>query len=255
MAIPLPLTNKLLSDIAQVTFDNGRYLEPDDLQVLKLAPQIEKLGQTFPDQRLLLLARLAITVGDREKVEYYLRNAERIHAESIQIDLVRITMLAMMGYCSESLPLLRKLCTRDGGALPLFLRDLPPTGSVHLINQAFDEAQKMNLKNVPTCPENYRLSAKIMDFWGDTDDDWAKALDAAGEVLRAKKLFFMSQGLELKPVDCPMDGGLPYVKVAYQVHVNVETAVDMTCEFADRLALSGVKIPQSMIFEFRSEEV
>jgi hypothetical protein len=93
-----------------------------------------------------------------------------------------------------------------------------------------------------------------MDSWGDTDAEYSAVLDIAGEILRERRLFLGKSGLTMEPVPAPLDGAPPYVKLAFCVFVDLETSIDMTCEFSERLARSRLKIPQSLIFEFIAVE-
>lgn len=110
----------------------------------------------------------------------------------------------------------------------------------------------MHLANISS-GELFSAACRVMDSWGDTDQDYALALDIAGSIMRERKLFDQEHK-KVQVVECPADGGLGYVRVKFDVNVDLDTAIDMTCEYAERLSRAPIKIPPSMIFEFEGKE-
>lgn len=229
------------------------YIPEDSPKFVRLHDDLDRLGRADARLRSLLLAKLFGLSGNREKVEYYLRNCASLHVHAVGIELTRLMMLLNLGYFSESIAVQKQLAAPDSGALGELLRSPPGNGAFHSMCSIIEQAHIMNLHNIATPTSDFAAAVRIMDQWGDTDEDYGHALDIAGEIMRERKLFHRDL-LSTQPIEAPPDGSFGYVKLVYQVGVDVDTAIDMTCEYAERLAKSKLKIPQSMIFEFEGVE-
>jgi hypothetical protein len=248
--IQATIVDVLGDDLAKLYKDQTRFLRTNDAKFVDLSAKADKLGKVDGAARSLMLARLYGLTGDREQVDYYLANARKLHADRTDHDLAQITALLALGYFSEATPIIRECGDPQRNLLNLFLNKPPASGLLHLMVEFYLKAKEMNLTNVPDFPPQYRDAIQIMNSWGDTDDDYVAALNIAGTVMRTRELMMADKGVLIGPVPTPLDGGPPYVKLGYRVDVDLETSIDMTCEFSERLAQSGVKIPQSMVFEF-----
>lgn len=251
MYTPRPAT--IESDIhdklnAELLRSSG-YMSAQSLAFTRLYDDLNVLGKVDGAARSVHMAVLYTICGDREQAEYYLNNAMRLHATHVDVELSRLIMLLNLGYFSESLPVMRALGQREIGGAPLIIVHPPSNGAAHTINSFFDQARDMNIQNLPIEPTGTRAAAEIMDQWGDTDEDYTFALDFAGEIMRERSLIFQEDIVTL-PVPNPPDGSAGYVKLSFKVAVDLGTSIDMTCDYVDRLAKSGRKIPPSLIFEF-----
>jgi hypothetical protein len=227
------------------------FLSPTSAKFTRYMDDLNTLGKVDAASRSVLLVLLYTLCGDREQCEYYLNNAVRIHAPEGFVKSARVTMLMNLGYFSESLA---EVATFDvvRHGLPDRLMAVPPcNGAFHTHKSLFEEAQRMNISNLPLMPDGVDAAAEIMDQWGDTDEEFAAALDFAGEIMRERNLIF-EDNLVVEPVPFPPDGGVGYVKLRFKVAVDLDTSIDMTFDYNDRLARSGRKIPSSLVFEFES---
>jgi hypothetical protein len=226
------------------------FLSKESRDFVEISAEADKLGRVDGAARSLVLARLNALAGDRERVDYYLENAKRLHADALQFDLAQITALLSLGYFSEASRTIHKFGEAHQGRLNLFLEKPPLNGLFHLMESFYLKAKSMNLANVAELPATYTAAVPIMDSWGDTDEDYSAALDVAGKVMRQRRMFFGQHGVIIDPVATPLDGSPPYVKMSFKIDVDFNTALDMTCEYAEELAMANIKIPQSLVFEF-----
>jgi hypothetical protein len=253
MIYPTPQTigNSIQEKIHGLFDSITTYLPKDGMKITQLCRDLEKLGKVDAKNQSLLLVSLHTLCGDREQAEYYLRNSKKIHVAQVDIALAELTMLINLGYFSESIPVLRALVYPTSGSLTKFLSSPPGNGAFHILNSILDMAKTMNLANVAESSGAFATVVRIMDQWGDTDEDYSRVLDIAGAMLREKNLIYQD-GMVTVPVETPPDGGFGYVKLSYRIAVDFDTAIDMTCKYAERLASSHLKIPQSMMFEFEA---
>lgn len=248
---PATIANEIQARLVTLMEQSATYLSPNVSVLCRISDDLDKLGKVDAGLRSVLFAWLNVVTGNREQVEYYLNNAEKLHADEVQIGLARLTMFINLGYLSEALPLFEFLAQPDFSVVGLFVNKPPTNGACHAIAAVFERAKTMNLENRAVHRPEFAAAAEIMDQWGDSDEDYSKALDIAGEIMRERNMFFKGEMVTL-PVRAPADGSQPYVKLVFNVHTDFETAIDMTSEYSERLARSNRKIPPSMIFEFDS---
>lgn len=210
---------------------------------------LNTLGKVDAASRSVMLVLLYTLCGDRAQGDYYLDNATRIHAPAGFVKMARITMLLNLGYFSESVLEIETIDIVQHGLPDRLMAAQPSNGAFHTLNSLFERAQQMNISNLPSKPAGVDAAIQIMDEWGDTDAEYSQALDFAGEIMRERRLIFQ-ENIVVEPVLHPADGSAGYLKLRFKVAVDLDTSIDMTMEYNERLARSGRKIPPSMIFEF-----
>lgn len=253
IASPQTVGNEIQKRIFALLESSATFISPKSPEFVSIHDDLDKLGKVDAARRSVLLIDLYALCGDREEAEYYLRNARKIHADPVDVALAQLTMLVNLGYYVESVPVLRYLSNPELGQLSQLLLNPPGNGAYRLLSEMLEQGLLMKLPNITESTENIAAVARVMDQWGDTDDDYARALEVAGTIMRERKLlhrdYIVSKAVENAP-----DGGSGFVKLSYSVAVDLDTAIEMTCEYADRLAASRKKIPASLIFEFEPEE-
>ena len=249
---PETIINDLNEKIFKLSVDSKVYLSESSPQFLSLFDEATVLGKVNAAERLILLVRLYGLSCNRAKVEYYFRNAIMLHADEVRLNLAKITAFIMMGYYSETIALIDRCGDTDINQMNLFLNSPPVQRPLHLLDRFHKRATAMNLAHTPEFRPEIAQSIQIMDYWGDTDEDYSAVFDIAGEVLRSRKIVLPGIPADhyVCPVPAPKNGGPPFLKCVFVAPVDLETSIDMTCEFCDKLAESGIKIPQSLIFEF-----
>lgn len=252
MPIAKTVANDLDDDLGALIEASTYYLSEMDPEVRAISRTLDNLAKVDAAKSSSLKIRYAALLGDREMGEYWARNAERLHAEKNDI-LVGLSVLYLnLGYYSECVGPMAQLTDPVGG-IPTQIYKYPlGNGMFHLLAENHAKAKEMRVSNLPDLEEFISLSVAAMDAWNETDADYLSALDLAGEVMRRRRMFVSNQGFR-NEVIVPVDGGLPYCKITFTVAVDLDTSIDMTCEYLEALSASQYKIPQSMSFEFESE--
>ncbi|MEN4918281.1 hypothetical protein ABE485_06380 [Achromobacter spanius] len=247
--------DSLDAEVGYFLLQTGQRRHKKDGEVQRLWAECEKLARADAPLAMALKAALCVTVGDYDEALYYVRNIKLNH--SPLHDSTLATVLINFGYFSESLEVYRQL---------LSVRELVQDEYFHLgvANGAYStyiEALEAYRKNMslssffPAMEDEVRAAAAILEENGESEQLIARAMDVAGEVLRDRSLLFYGLHHKVRAVPHPRDGGPPYFRVDIGVQVDDDTAFDMTCEYADRLAQSSATIPVSMVLKFsgRSE--
>jgi hypothetical protein len=242
---PATIANTLLDKINTLHSTLSSYLLESSFDFKRLHAEADKLDAT---ERSVVLANLYALTGNREQIDFYLNNAQRLHADIVTIDLSYIDNLIRLGYFSEAIPFIKACGDPERGIINLLLSSTAQYWMLHLMADFYQTAKSMNLMNTPEFSPKYS-AIEIMDYWGDTDADYSAVFDIAGEVMRHRKLFFRQVSVE--PISEPADGSPPYIEWSFLVPIDLDTSIDMTCEYVDILARSRIKIPQSLIFEFQ----
>lgn len=250
--LSLTTSNQLQQRLNDLFTKQGFYLESDDERLVQINRDLDKLASKRADQSSTLRAKYAVLLGDREKAEYWLKNAENLRAEKSEIELARLVVQVNLGYFSEAFCTLQYIANPENGNASIVMRK-PPGASVFLMYAAmFEKAAAMNIANFPTKPSYLSDVVEAMNFWGESDQDYNAALDIAGEIMREQRVIMLESGFAAC-VRRPRDGSPPIVKLSLGMQFDEDKCFDLTMEYTDRLARSKVKIPQSMTFEFISE--
>lgn len=248
---PLPATvaNEIHERLTAAICRAETYLSSTGIEFTKFLDELNTLGKVDGSARSTLLVLLHTLCGNRDEAEYYLANSRKLGESEFDVALFEMTMLMNLGYFSQALLLMAKFEKPQDGIPTLLIDKAPCNGAFHTVISMSDQAHHMKIANLPELPTVVREAAAIMDQWGDTDADFSAALDVAGAIMRERHLFYQGDIVTV-PVQLPADGSPPYVRLTFKVAVDLDTSIEMTCNYAERLALSGLKIPPSMIFEF-----
>lgn len=252
MAILKTVANNIDTDIGLLIKVSTTYLSETDPSLMDILRELDKLSKVNAAKSSALRIRYAALVGDRELGEYWARNAEHLHAEKNDIQLGLLVLYSNLGYFSDCRGPLAHLTDPQVGIPSQMYNQMMGNGAFHLLMENYTKAKRMGIVNLPESVGYIPLAVEVMDAWNETDEDYVTALDLAGTIMRKRKLFVTSTGFMNKIV-YPSDGGLPYCKITFTVAVDLETSIDMTCEYLEALSTSKQKIPQSMSFEFLSE--
>ncbi|SPD65475.1 protein of unknown function [Cupriavidus taiwanensis] len=185
---------------------------------------------------------------------YYVRNIERLNEWETHV-MTLCTVLINFGKFSESLEPFTRLIdpTRTLGS---HLSVGVANGGYKRYVAALDQCQKAMAMDIhPVNEGQIRAVADIMDANGDTDEDIARAMDFAGDILREHGYLYLGVQHKVNPVREPVDGGHPYFGMRIAVAVSEDEAFEMTCDYAERLAQSKVKIPSSLVLSFEPGSV
>ncbi|WP_312538260.1 hypothetical protein [Achromobacter mucicolens] len=228
-----------------------RFSPEADSQYHRLWAECEKLAKSDAVRAMAYKAILCISTGSYEDALYYVRNIahnrSKLHAPTLA------SVLINFGRFSESLDAYRLMLTPEI-LISDYLHLGVPNGAYSSYVKALDIARKnMQLATVfPEAEADIRAAAAILDENGESEDLIALAMDVAGEIMRERSLVFYGLHHKLRPVPHPRDGGPAYFGVDIGVEADDETAFEMTCQYAERLAASDRFIPVSMVLKFVS---
>lgn len=248
--LALTIASEIEPKLEQLFMGEHSYMSEQSQAFLELSDEIDKLGRVDACMRSLLRARLYALSGNRDEAEYFIRNAQHLNAQPGHIIATRLMVLLRLAYFTEALQAFQQLTNPDLGMVHLFVNRLPGIGAPHVFCEITERAKEMGF--IVSDVSGNLAAARVMDDWGDTDQEYARVLDIAGKILRERKL--VQESMRTLAVPDVHAGGPGYVKLSCNVHVDLDTAIEMTCDFADRLAASQVKIPQSLVFEFEAVE-
>ncbi|AYQ28544.1 hypothetical protein DT070_11240 [Polaromonas sp. SP1] len=207
------------------------FLSADEFTVLRWKEEIDKLSITQPGMAALCAAYLDHMMGDIEAVESHLSYAVAKGIPRQPIVNATLTSCCNLLFATKALKVFRAgidiKYQNIGSHIQLALSCGGFQHSLYLLKQA--EMAKLDLlkEGMSTIlPE----AASVLGMQGISDDDCAKVLDAAGEVMRSRRVFW--QGSEPRYV---VNRKEQTVAVRLWVDVSAAEAADMTMETADKL--------------------
>jgi hypothetical protein len=226
------------------------YRQPDDGEFRRLWAECDKLARADAVGAMVLKANLSVAAGALDDALYYVRNIKANRSGEYLPTLN--TVLVNFGKFSESLPTYRDMMMEHVSANYLHLG--VANGAYITYLEALDNARtKMQLDSIfPEAEESIRCVASILQSNEEDEGTIARAMDIAGEVLNDHRLLFHGLHHALRPVPHPFDGGPAYFGVEIGVSVDHDTALDLTCEYVERLSAANVTIPISMVLKFKS---
>lgn len=248
---PATIEEDLSRDVSALLSETYRYRQRDDPAIARLMWRADKLQNADAAAAMRLKTVLEVCRGDYDQAMYWVRNIERLKRHDVHLAAL-CTVLINFGYFAESQAHFARLMdTTENGAMHLHLG--VPNGAFKRYLTSLD-ASRMRANIHLSNEAQIRDVVSIMDANGDSDEDLGRVMDIAGGILRERKLVYMGNAHQLRPVVEPVDGGHPYFGMHIVVDVSAGEAFEMTCDYADRLAASQLKIPMSLVLSFKSED-
>lgn len=240
------------AEVGHFLLQTGRWRHKNDGEVQRLWAECERLARADAVLAMAIKSALCVTVGDYDEALYYVRNIRLNHSPLYASTLA--TVLVNFGHFSESLEIYRLLLTERELVQERYFLLGVANGAYSTYIEALEAYRKnMSLSSFfPAMEDEVRSAAAILAENGESEQLIARAMDVAGEVLRERSMMFYGLHHAVRAVPHPRDGGPAYFRVDIGVEVDDDTAFDMTCEYADRLAQSSTTIPVSMVLKFSS---
>jgi hypothetical protein len=251
---PATIEAELNEELALLYKNKTTFLSEQSEEFLRVKDKADILGKANAVARSLMLVRLFALAGNEEQVNYYLRNASALHADKDDLDLATVTSHVALGKYLDAYKIIQACGAPERHLIPLFLRKRPSIGIFQLLSKFEKIAEELRMHNVPKLSDRIPKYIEIMSLWGDEEEDYVRTLEVAAQVLRSHGLHVSDNGLGVRLAKSIYSEDPPILKLAYEVSVPPEEAIELTCEFAELLAKSGHKIPQSFIFEFLPAE-
>lgn len=184
---PATLTNDIIAQLNNVR-SNVYYAEKSSLIWIKIKRQCEKLVQANAAEGWGTLGLLYTTAGDVEEMERSFFNAIRLGGQSFFASNI-LASYGNLGLFSKAHALFEKVGDPEGGNFSELFQDGIEIGAFHKLSEFIGAAKKMNIEI-----DNFRLdlterATSVLARAGISDSDVASNMDAAGTILRRKRIF------------------------------------------------------------------
>lgn len=244
--------DSLGKDVSHYLQGTSSFRQKNEREFQELWAQCDKLARADAVGAMALKATLCVAAGELEEALYYVRNI-KLNRSPVHTSTL-CTVLVNFGKFSESLPVYRELMMAPDQVIPEYFHLGVGNGAYSSYLEALNQVRdKMQLNSIfPDAEDSIRSVVSILEMNHESEETISLAMDIAGDILREHRLLFDGLHHALRPVPFPYDGGPAYFGVEIGVEVDDETAFDMTCEYAERLAASDKAIPVSMVLKFKS---
>jgi len=164
-------------------------------------------------------------------LEEAIAKARKADAEVAQILTTQAVCYANLGFASKALSAFRRVVDIQNMNVTVGIHTGVACGAFQRIEELANQAElaKMDLSGIKNLPK-WRAAAAAMSHQGVTDDEYARVVDLAGEVIRSRKLLWQDKapGVVANGLDCP-------VVLTMRVDVTPTEAAQMSLEFADKM--------------------
>jgi len=250
---PATIEEDLSRDVSTLLDETCRYREYTDPEIARLMWRADKLQNADAAASMRIKTVLEVCRGDFEQAMYWVRNAKHLNY-NVYLNALCSALINFGKFSESQAPFDELMDPTKDGAMHLHLG--VPNGAFRRYLRWLNKGQEdMKMDIRPANEQQIRDVVSIMETNGDSDEDIGRVMDIAGDILREHKLVFMGNAPRLNPVLDPVDGGHPYFGMHIVVGTSSEEAFDMTCDYAERLAASRVKIPMSVVLSFKAGAV
>lgn len=228
MTAPIPKTvaGEIHKELQTRLLTIPRYLEEGDSLYIQNMDELQKGLFATRVESLLAMATLAHMTGDIDHAERFMARAETAGASAVDVTAQRVAMNQNLGYASRALGLCEQAIRGPKIVFSFGLPVLPGVGGFSLLRLALEtaEAAKIDLRRVDQI-EDIRFMAQATAALPFTDQQYAAVLDLAGEILRARKLFWLDSAPRMF-----FDEEMQCAGIRYRVAVPPEEAAVMESE-------------------------
>jgi hypothetical protein len=208
-----------------------RFIDANDFQMLRWEDEIQQLQQVDASNAFVLLALIAHMRGEIDALEQHMQSADRLKHPFIISGMARLCAYSNLGFATKALDYFRNCVDIKNSNIIESALTGCSIGAFQRMGTIMDQAKAANLE-FPYGPQMAIVgeAAMVLQRNGVTDDQCAKVVDAAGEVLRNRKLFWQ----ELYPqITVNEEDGT--VAMRMRVDATAKEASEMTIETADKL--------------------
>lgn len=248
---PATIANELDQRIQAKLFSSSHYCEESDPVVLNLFDDIQKLMKASAKQGHVLKGLVFQLCGDVEKARYHVENAGKIGQERSYVQSVLGSINVNFGYFSLAQKNIYQSADPIYGQLTNNFDIALSCGAFSCLNGFIDKANKMNLDLAVLPVDLVRRAGAILDSAGVTDAQIGAMLDAAGEVLREEKLFFVGNMPDFE-VSEGLYGDAGCVFLRYALPVTPEEAARLFDRLAEKIVARIDPVPDAFYVSFRS---
>lgn len=209
----------------------SKFIDENDFQMLRWEDEIKQLQKADAACAFSCRALLAHMRGDIDAMEQHMSTAERLKYPQESSGMARLCAYSNLGFATKALDYFRVYVDIKYGNLCESVVTGCCIGAFQQVGTVMNQARAAKLE-LPHANQMATMgqAALVLQRMGVTDDQCAKVVDAAGEVLRSRKLFWV----DLYPmITVNEDSGT--VAMRMNVATTAAVATAMTLETADKL--------------------
>ncbi|PWK38988.1 hypothetical protein [Cupriavidus plantarum] len=237
-ALPLTKANEILAATNQLSQAGGAFVGTDTLEWRKLKREAEKIVHADPSVGWSVYAAVMTLAGDIEETNRALRAALPFAiADPSIIEDYMVSKIAL-GFFSDALELGKERSSPEYGRFTQRCSELIVAGGFRTVAAHLLRAAEIGLDVRGLDVGHVPIAARLMAEAGLDDEDVAKHLDLAGEVLRNRRLKWSGH-----PCLCVhgVDGLFKAVTYVLSVRQSRDEVFEMNCELADAEVRANVK--------------
>lgn len=250
-AAPLLNTSYVVDGVCDLLAQATKYYSPSDFQIRRLATEANKVLQANPAIGHLVLAFTKQLSGDGNSVRHHLENAIRFGAPRQQVAEVAMTCFTNLGMFSDAMSSYREAGDPQSGRFTHLYYLAGSCGAFRQIARFEETAMRMHLDLSGIDKRDlFRHANEVLEKTRTTDEEIATLLDIAGEVMRARGLFFIGPSPDI----CVLDDDETdcCVFLTFAVSENPEIAAEMMFDLAELAADKMPRIPPGFSVSFSS---
>lgn len=231
---PMELAQSLGNEVAEFVHGITHTDAVDKFVFAHLMRECERLQKSDVVHASLLKALLASSIGDTDEMERWFANAERNGAGD-QVQVERLRHCVNHGHATRALNMAPQAFARRGPHTLMSIAEMAAAiGALNTIVQAVAASQERGevLRMTPLLDVAKR-GAQVMAQLGVSDADIAAMLDVAGEMLRARKLLWQNNCIDLSVLDGSQGG--PALFLAYRIDLSPAQAAQMGWTLTEEL--------------------
>lgn len=249
MPAPIPKlkADSVIDQVNSIILAATTYLPPDDMVVRRLLREAEDSITASPAAGHSALACVYQLVGDAEKAKHHSDNAIRLSGDLVFV-VNRSSILANLGLASEGQQSFKAVIPPEKGWTKFIWNQGLVLGAYRMMNDALVTARRLMLDLEQIDTQTVERAAQVMEKLNISDADVALILDAAGEILRKHRLFYVGKAPRVDIWDG--DGRMPFIRVTFKTSVSQQAAHDMYMELVDKVLERSPRAHSAVSVEF-----
>lgn len=249
MPAPVPQlkANAIIEQVSSIIVSATTYLSPDDMVIRRLLREAEDSIVAYPAAGHSALACVYQLVGDAERTKYHIDNAIRLSNDLVWV-VNRSAILSNLGFASEGQKSFKAVVAPENGWMKVVWNQGFALGAYRTMNDALVGARKLKLDIEQLDASTVERAAKVMEKLNLSDADVALIFDAAGEILRKRRLFYLGQAP--RTVVWDGDGRMPFIKIIFKTSSSPQATQDMYLELVDKVLERSLIAHSAVSVEF-----
>lgn len=244
--IATDLIDKINDQFSQIQL----YQDKNSFAIKQLDAQSSKLIQADAEAGWYAKGMIASLCGDMDHARYAFKNASQLGNPDAAKDHWMISAINL-GYFSEAVTLYEEIGAPNKGRFTELASKGFSYGAFETLKRFLDEAKVMELDLSGLGVDGFNKVIALLEKDGTTQQDAMRLLDAAGEVLRSRKAFFVGSGPHFF-IESSEYGDSGCAHFQYEVPLSPNEASEMNFELAEKIAAMPERIPNAFCVSFIS---